>query len=46
MAKTLNNIIETHWYQGLSYAKIFKALKGSVSRSNFIQGSKKAKRYW
>ena len=31
MAKTLNKIIQTHCHKGLSAAKIFRVLKGTVS---------------
>ena len=41
MAKTLNEIIETHCHKGLSAAKIFKVLKGTVSRSGIYKAVKR-----
>ena len=41
MAKTLNEVIETHCYKGLSAAKIFKALKETVSHSDVYKAVKR-----
>ena len=41
LAKTLNEIIETHCHKGLSAAKIFKVLKGTVSRSDVYKAIKR-----
>ena len=41
MVKTLNEIIETHCHKGLSAAKIFKVLKGTVSHSDVYKAAKK-----
>ena len=39
MAKTLNEIIQTHCHKGLSAAKTFRVLKGTVSRSGVYKAA-------
>ena len=41
MVKTLNDLIEMHCHKGLPAAKIFKMLKGSVSRSGVCKAVKR-----
>ena len=43
MAKTLNKIIQMHCHKGLSAAKIFKMLKGTVSRSGVYKAAKRCR---
>ena len=41
MEKTLNKIIQTHCHKGLSTAKIFRVLKGTVNRSGVYKAAKR-----
>ena len=43
MAKTLNKIIQMHCHKGLSAAKIFRMLKGTVSHSGVYKAAKRCR---